>query len=96
MGYLDLGLHSVLGDLWKQPVLFVLALLSILRFWKVDLAFWCVAVHVAMMGKAHIAWDKYLFPLVVLLWYLNARQHPETSGTTERGVDDSRPLTARS
>jgi len=30
------------------------------------------------MSKSHIAWDKYLLPLIVILWVLNAIQDKES------------------
>lgn len=31
-----------------------------------------VLVHLLMLAKAHIAWDKYELPMLVCLWFLVA------------------------
>jgi hypothetical protein len=36
-----------------------------------------VWVNALLMMNAHIGWDKYILPLVVVLWFLVADRAPE-------------------
>ena len=74
MGFLDKGLRRVLGDhdVMRVVVLGVLALAAVLRFRVWSLSSALVLVHVVMLMKAHIAWDKYALACLLCLWYLEA------------------------
>ncbi len=82
MGHLDRLLQ--IGDYLNVPIrmgiFFILALLVCLRFRRFDLVGWLIIFNVALMMKAHIAWDKYMLPLLIVLWYLKSvgRLDPHT------------------
>ncbi|AQG78114.1 hypothetical protein [Spirosoma montaniterrae] len=73
MGMLDqvLIFFGIVGTV-KQIVLGGLMLLTWLRFASPasGLAGWVVLLNLILMGKAHIAWDKYLLPTIGTLWLL--------------------------
>ncbi len=52
--------------------LYGLALLTCVRFARLDLPFLILAFQVLMMLKAQLAWEKYGLPILVALWYLKA------------------------
>ncbi len=63
--------------LWPAPDLdwvrvaihYVLALLCVLRFaGRLDVGFWLVAAASVLAMKQQIAWEKYLFPTIAVLW----------------------------
>ena len=55
----------------KLLLFYGLALVATLRFARLDLAFWLVAMNALVMLKA-FPWDKYVMPLLIVLWYLKA------------------------
>ncbi|QIR39708.1 hypothetical protein HCG51_25340 [Tolypothrix sp. PCC 7910] len=59
------------GDLLKVAVFYCLAFLSCVRFSRINLAFWLVVMNCGIMLKAY-PWEKYVLPLVVVLWYLKS------------------------
>jgi hypothetical protein len=71
MGYLDKGLRW-LPDLARIGVFYLFALLAIAQLHARRLAFLFLLANAAVMTKAHIAWDKYVLALVVVLWLLEA------------------------
>lgn len=73
MGYLDRAAHALLPDALRMLLFFGLALLACLRFAERTLPATLVIANAGVMFKAHIAWDKYALPLLVVLWYLYAR-----------------------
>ena len=48
-----------------------LALVTCIRFRRLNLAFWVVLFASLLMLKAY-AWDKYVLPLLVVFWYLKS------------------------
>lgn len=56
----------------KQLVFYGLALLACWRFSRLNLAFWMVLFNTLIMMKA-FPWDRYTLPLLVVLWYLQAK-----------------------
>jgi hypothetical protein len=72
MGYLDKVIAAALGPA-KVGVFYLLALLAVLRFRYWSVATCALAVHVPLMMKAHIAWDKYALPLLCFLWWQHSR-----------------------
>lgn len=54
-----------------------LALITCLRFAKLDLLFWLVVFNALIMMKA-IPWDRYTLPLVVAFWYLKSIHYSES------------------
>src|SRR5207247_11313118 len=59
-------------DLLRTGLFCCLALLTCIRFSRLNLAFWVVLFSSGLMLKAH-AWDKYVLPLLVVFWYLKSR-----------------------
>lgn len=61
------------GDVPRVALYWALACLACMRFaQRLDFAFFLVFVHAAMLTKTQLAWDKYMMPVLVLLWYLKA------------------------
>ena len=53
-------------------IFYALALCACLRFRRLDLAFWILAVTFIMDMKSQLAWEKYALPVIVALWYLKS------------------------
>jgi hypothetical protein len=70
MGYLDRAAH-VLPDGVRIFLFYLLALGAAVRFARrPSLELMLVVTNALLMSKAHVAWDKYALPLLVVLWYL--------------------------
>jgi len=82
MGYMDKLFRMIGGDLFRMAVFYILALTACLRFLSFDLESFFVLSNGLVMLKSHIAWDKYLLPLIVALWFLNAYEKKETLSAT--------------
>jgi hypothetical protein len=87
MGYLDRAAH-LFPDAIRLLLFYLLALAAVIRFWRPSLAVTLVASNALLMSKAHIAWDKYALPLLLVLWYLYGTEDagapspaPEPAGT---------------
>lgn len=78
MGYMDKLFRILGGDLLRMTLFYILALMACLRFLAINLESSLVLSNVLLMSKSHIAWDKYLLPLIVILWVLNAIQDKES------------------
>ncbi len=76
MGFLDRFLRFFCSDLFRLALLYGLALLATTRFLNINRDFFLVWCNVLLMAKAHIAWDKYALPLVVILWFYWVREIP--------------------
>ena len=74
MGYMDKLFRMVGGDFFRMTLYYILALIACLRFLSINLESLLVLSNALLMLKTHIAWDKYLLPLIVILWLLNAIQ----------------------
>jgi len=70
MGALDRIVRGATGDLGRAIVFFLLAVTAALRVRESLLPALLLASNAVLMMKAHIAWDKYALPLIVVLWYL--------------------------
>ncbi|GAB4013850.1 hypothetical protein GCM10028808_34430 [Spirosoma migulaei] len=73
LGLLDRLVMSVgFNNVSKQIVFGGLMLLTVLRFarFKSGLAGWIAFMNILMLGKAYVAWDKYLLPTITALWFL--------------------------
>ncbi|QJD78897.1 hypothetical protein [Spirosoma rhododendri] len=73
LGFFDRHLEMVgISGTTKQILFGGLMFLTVLRFASPvsGLAGWVVLLNLLLMGKAHIAWDKYLMPTVATLWLL--------------------------
>ena len=70
MGILDRSLRGATGEPGRLAVLYLLAVIAAVRVRTSLLAALLLASNAVLMMKAHIAWDKYALPLVVVLWYL--------------------------
>jgi hypothetical protein len=71
MGYFDRGLRW-LPDAVRIAVFYLFALLAVGQLRTRRLPFLLLLANAALMAKAHIAWDKYVLALVVVLWSLEA------------------------
>ena len=58
-------------DALKLLLFYSLILLAGFRFARPNLAFWLVLMNALVMLKA-FPWDKYVMPLLIVLWYLKA------------------------
>jgi hypothetical protein len=74
MGFLDKTLHLFNNSFIRMVFLYLFALLATRKFLKIDRNFFLVWVNVLMMLKAHVAWDKYVIPLVIILCFYYARE----------------------
>ena len=74
MGFMDKTLHLLNCSSIRMILLYLFALTATIRFLKVDRNFFLVWVNVLMMLKAHVAWDKYVIPLVIILCFYYARE----------------------
>lgn len=88
MGFFDRALRW-LPDAARIGVFYAFALLAVVQLRGRGLALTLLLVNAALMAKAHIAWDKYALPLVIVLWYLEAR-------AVDSGAAEQRPLPSRS
>ncbi|MCK5659191.1 MAG: hypothetical protein KAH96_04890 [Alphaproteobacteria bacterium] len=84
MGFLDKFLHLFCNDFFRMITLYFLALLATIRFIKIDQNFFFVWINVLLMLKAHIAWDKYTLPLIVILWFYWNEKYPGKTITRQR------------
>jgi len=73
MGALDRVIRPVApNDFVRMVIFYGLALTTCLRFTRFDLAFWILLVTFFMNMKAQLAWEKYAFPTLAVLWYLKS------------------------
>ena len=79
MGYFDRGLRW-LPDIARIGVFYLFALLALAQLHAHRLGFLLLLVNAALMAKAHIAWDKYVLALLVVLWALEAMPERAISG----------------
>jgi hypothetical protein len=88
MGYLDLVARAALPDTLRVGLFAGLALLTTWRFREWALPTALLYANALMMFKAHIAWDKYALPLLVVLWWLNgAMAEPAKWGRGGRAME---------
>jgi hypothetical protein len=66
-----------IGDLVPVPlrmaVFYALAWLTCVRFSGMGLATWLILTHILLILNTWSAWEKYLLPMLVVLWFLKAR-----------------------
>jgi hypothetical protein len=84
--------------LLRQVLFYVLALLTCLRFANFSLATWMVLFNAAVMMKA-FPWDRYALPMLIVLWYLQAKDelgHPlvEAQGSKPGALEPAAPAPA--
>ncbi|MBN8596942.1 MAG: hypothetical protein J0L78_04635 [Planctomycetes bacterium] len=76
MGYFDRMIRGAVGA--HSPVRLIIlaafAWIAAMAFCRRSLASTLVLVHLLMLAKAHIAWDKYELPMLMCLWFLVADQ----------------------
>jgi hypothetical protein len=78
MGYFDRALRLVgLPDAGRIAVFYLFALLALYGLRREPLKLIFLACNALLMMKAHIAWDKYAVPLLLVLWYLESRPTEE-------------------
>jgi len=76
MGYLDKAARLVLRfDFLRLILFYALALATVVRFSSFRLSSAVVYANMLILMKAHVAWDKYAFPALLVLWYLRAITH---------------------
>jgi hypothetical protein len=85
MGYFDKAVRTFMPDMLRMFLFYVLALVTCLRFSKINLSFWLLFVNSLLMMKSHIAWEKYIMPLLIVLWYVKVCEQEDA----EDDVDDS-------
>lgn len=95
MGVLDRIVRGATGDPGRVAVFYLLAFVAAVRMRTSLLAALLLASNAVLMMKAHIAWDKYALPLIVVLWYLegsgkwNARDGSAVACESPPGAKDS-------
>lgn len=73
MGFFDIAARKAFPLEAARLVLYYgLAVAACLRFSRRDLSSRLVLTNAAVMLKSHVAWEKYLVPLLITLWYLAA------------------------
>jgi len=74
MGYFDRMIRATVGadTAARLIILGAFAWLAAMAFCRRSLASILVLVHLLILAKAHIAWDKYELPMLVCLWFLIA------------------------
>mgnify|MGYP004005218169 CR=1 FL=1 len=75
MGYMDKMFRVFRSDLLRVVFFCVFATLACLRFYVLRIETILILSNVILMAKSHIAWDKYLLPLIVILWFLTAIEY---------------------
>lgn len=93
MGYLDKAVRLVLPDAARMALFYALALAAWFRFGHGELPVFLVMANAAVILKAHLGWEKYALPLLVVLWYLQARHLFDVPG--ERAVNQAEARTER-
>jgi len=72
MGFMDKAARLLLPDVLRLILFYLCALLACFRFCSATPLAFLVYANAGVMMKAHIAWDKYTLPLLVVLWFLIA------------------------
>ena len=78
LGYIDQLLTTVgITGFIKQLVFGLLMLITLMRFVSpyFNLASCIVLINVLILGKAHLSWDKYSLPMIMVLWFLAMFDH---------------------
>ncbi len=91
MGLLDKVLRACLGDFPRVSVFFLLAALAVVRFRSWSLESVLILTNAIMLMKAHLIWDKYALPVLVVLWFQLARSK-ETGWHKESVLSGTRLL----
>lgn len=83
LGPFERVLNGLLGGLpsvtyAKQIIYAVLIVVALRRLAQFSLPGIWLALHVALWAKAHVGWDKYTYPLVVVYWYLLVLPLPDS------------------
>ena len=79
MGYMDKLFRMFTGDLFRITLFYIMALIACLRFLTINLETLLVLLNVLIIMKSHVTWDKYLLPLIVILWFLNAMEDKKSN-----------------
>lgn len=77
MGIFDLSIRNLFSDFARLFFFALLAGVALWRFSRLDLACLLVLCNVLLMLKSKVAWDKYLLPLLVVLWWQYATNRRE-------------------
>lgn len=70
----------------QMIIIYIPALLASIRFAQLNLSFWLVLMNAGIMLKAY-PWDKYLMPLLLVLWYLRSAAPEQVGVVTEQATD---------
>ena len=62
----------MMNDALRLVLFYTLALAACLRFNRYGLGTVLVYLNAIAMLKAHVGWDKYVLPMLVVLWYMKA------------------------
>ncbi len=83
MGFLDRGLRALLSTPWRIVVLALLAMVTVLRFARVNLVGVLLLANSVILLKSHIGWDKYALAMIATLWLCHGRDSAVPPVTTK-------------
>lgn len=89
-GLLIRVIEVIPGFYLKLALLYGLVLLTAIRFASLNLGFWLVLMNAGVMIKA-FPLDKYLIPLLVVLWYLRSVMPEQVGAEVDRPSNSSQP-----
>lgn len=72
MGYFDIAVRSLLSTPGRMALFWILVVVTCLRFRPLSLGGVMLYANAALLAAAHVAWDKYAFPVLAALWLLKS------------------------
>ena len=90
-GYFDKFLRLILSEQLRLVVYYLLALAAVLRFARPTLGLAILAANACILLKAHIFWEKYLLPMLVVFWLLKAAEALDTPLRARRAAQGASP-----
>lgn len=89
MGYFDRMIRATVGadSTSRLLILGAFGWIASMAFCRRSLVSTLVLVHLIILAKAHIAWDKYELPMLVCLWFLLADERVEALGDATRSPE---------
>ena len=90
IGFLQ-RMSEAIPDYFRFGLFYLLALLTCVRFSRLNLGFWMVLFNALMMMKAH-SWDRYTLPLLVALWYLKSKGALDWESSGQLEPSNRKPL----
>ncbi len=95
LGYLDQLLETAgIGGWAKQGIFGILTALTVMRFTeppRITLSGLFVLTNILLLGKAQLSWDKYLFPTLMVLWFLAIHREERTLRISRGGNQSNSP-----